>query len=265
MDDFILRAFLAGLALVLIAGPLGVFIVWRRMAYFGDTLSHSALLGVAMGFLLGVSISLTTLLVCLLIASLMLLVQRQKTLGQDTFLGILAHASLAFGMVALSFTENLRVDLMAYLFGDILAVNQQQLIFIWVVSLITLAILYFIWNRLLFIAIDEELARVEGINVSLIGAIYLFMLALLIAIAMKIVGMLLITALLIIPAATARYFAKTPEHMAIIASFVGLLSLIGGLGISLQWDTPTGPSIIVMATVLFMLGIIKQSTSQRRV
>lgn len=264
MDDFILRAFLAGLALVLIAGPLGVFIVWRRMAYFGDTLSHSALLGVAMGFLLGVSISITTILVCLLIASLMLLVQRQKTLGQDTFLGILAHASLAFGMIALSFTENLRVDLMAYLFGDILAVNQQQLVFIWAVSLITLTITYFIWNRLLFIAIDEELARVEGVNVSLIGAMYLLMLALLIAIAMKIVGMLLITALLIIPAATARYFAKTPEQMAIIASFVGLFSLIGGLGISLQWDTPTGPSIIVMATVLFMLGIIKQSTSQKR-
>jgi zinc transport system permease protein len=261
MDDFILRAFLAGLALVLIAGPLGVFIVWRRMAYFGDTLSHSALLGVAVGFLLGVSVSITTIIICLVIAALMLLVQRQKALGQDTFLGILAHSSLAFGMIALSFTENVRVDLMAYLFGDILAVNQQQLLFIWAVSLITLAITYLIWNRLLFIAIDEELAHVEGINVPLMGAIYLFMLALLVAIAMKIVGMLLITALLIIPAATARYFAKTPEQMAIIASFVGLLALTGGLGISLQWDTPTGPSIIVMATVLFTLGIIKKSIS----
>lgn len=259
MDDFILRAFLAGLALVLIAGPLGVFIVWRRMAYFGDTLSHSALLGVAMGFLLGVSVNLMTIVVCLLIATLMLLVQRQKALGQDTFLGILAHGSLAFGMIALSFTENIRVDLMAYLFGDILAVNQQQLIFIWATSLITLAVIYLLWNRLLFIAIDEELARVEGINVPLMGAIYLFMLALLVAIAMKIVGMLLITALLIIPAATARYFAKTPEQMAIIASFVGLLALLGGLGISLQWDTPTGPSIIVMATVLFVLGMLQKS------
>jgi len=258
MYDFIWQAFFAGLALVLVSGVLGSLIIWRRMAYFGDTLSHSALLGVAMGFLLGINLSLTTILICILIALLMLWIQQQKQLGQDTLLGILAHASLAWGMLALSFLEGVRVDLMAYLFGDILAVSPTQLWIIWSMSLLILVSLIWLWRPLLALAVDESLARVEGVPVGLVSVVYLLLLALLVAIAMHIVGMLLMTAMLIIPAAAARPFARTPEQMALLASLIGLFALCAGLFISLQWDTPTGPSIVASATVLFTLSLFKQ-------
>lgn len=258
MYDFIWQAFFAGLALVLVSGVLGSLIIWRRMAYFGDTLSHSALLGVAMGFLLGINLSLSTILICVLIALLMLWIQQQKQLGQDTLLGILAHASLAWGMLALSFLEGVRIDLMAYLFGDILAVSPTQLWIIWSMSLLILVSLIWLWRPLLALAVDESLARVEGVPVGLVSVVYLLLLALLVAIAMHIVGMLLMTAMLIIPAAAARPFARTPEQMALLASLIGLFALCAGLFISLQWDTPTGPSIVASATVLFTLSLFKQ-------
>jgi zinc transport system permease protein len=258
MYDFIWQAFFAGLALVLVSGVLGSLIIWRRMAYFGDTLSHSALLGVAMGFLLGVNLSLTTILVCILVALLMLWIQQQKQLGQDTLLGVLAHASLAWGMLALSFLEGVRVDLMAYLFGDILAVSLTQLWIIWSMTLLILVSLIWLWRPLLALAVDESLARVEGVPVGLVSVVYLLLLALLVAIAMHIVGMLLMTAMLIIPAAAARPFARTPEQMVLLASLIGLFALCAGLLISLQWDTPTGPSIVASATVLFTLSLFKQ-------
>ncbi|MGV6808730.1 MAG: metal ABC transporter permease [bacterium] len=260
MYDFIWQAFLAGLALVLVSGVLGSLIIWRRMAYFGDTLSHSALLGVSMGFVLGINLSLSTLFICLFIALIMLWIQRQKQLGQDTLLGILAHASLAWGMLALSFLEGVRVDLMAYLFGDILAVSPTQLWIIWGLTLLILLSLIWLWRPLLALAVDESLARVEGVPVGLVSVIYLLLLALLVAIAMHIVGMLFMTAMLIIPAAAARPFARTPEQMVLLASLMGLIALSAGLIISLQWDTPTGPSIVASATVLFTLSLLKERT-----
>lgn len=259
MDDFIWRALLAGMGLVLIAGPLGCFIVWRRMAYFGDALSHSALLGVSVGVLLGISINISTIMVALLMAVLMLVMQKRRQLGQDTLLGIFSHTALALGLIVLSFLENVRVDLMAYLFGDILTVSNAQLWFIGVMVMLVLTTLLLIWRPLLSIAVDEDMARVEGVNVGLISMIYLLMLALLVAIAMKIVGILLITAMLIIPAATARQFARTPAHMVLLASALGLVAVVLGLAMSLNWDTPTGPSMIIVASALFILSLFKEA------
>ncbi|MEE9309432.1 MAG: zinc ABC transporter permease subunit ZnuB [Cocleimonas sp.] len=252
MDDFLLRALLAGLAVVLIAGPLGVFIIWRRMAYFGDTLSHSAILGVALGFLLSVNINIGILVSTILVAILLILAQRQKQLGGDTLLGIMAHSALALGLVLISFVEGVRVDIDSWLFGDILVVSWNDLGIIAVGVAVVLAILIYIWKPLLSLTVHEELARVEGVNVSLISAIYTLLIAILVAIAMKIIGALLITSLLIIPAATARQFSRSPEAMAIISVIFGMIAVVLGLGASYLWDTPAGPSIVVAASGLFL-------------
>ncbi len=253
MDDFLWRALLGGLGVALIAGPLGCFIIWRQMAYFGDTLAHSALLGVVLGFLLEINLNLSTLSVCIVIALLLVILQQQRRLATDTLLGILAHSALSLGLIVLAFLqkEGLRIDLYAYLFGDLLAVTRIDLYWIYGGSGLILLCLIFIWRPLLSITIHEELARVEGLSVTWIRLLFMLMVALVIALAMKIVGILLITSLLIIPAATARHFACTPEQMALLAILIGGLAVMMGLMMSWYWDTPTGPSVVIAAASLF--------------
>ncbi len=253
MDDFIVRALVAGLAVVCMTGLLGVFLLWRRMAYLGDTLSHSALLGVALGLITGVSLNLWIIAVCATVALLMLYVQHNPRIGSDTLLGIIGHSALALGTVALTFLPNVRVDLMAYLFGDILAVNQTDVGFTWGLAVLVNVVIWRIWRPLLALTVHADLAQVEGVNVMRISAIYMLLIALTVSVAMKIIGVLLLTALLIIPAATARHLARTPEQMALFAVLAGVLALGGGMGMALQWDTPAGPSIVVVASALFIL------------
>ena len=253
MDDFIIRALLAGLAIAIIAGPLGVFVLWRRMAYFGDTLSHSAILGVALGFLLSINLNAGILASTLTVAVLLILSERQKSIGSDTILGIMAHSALSLGIILISFVKSVRVNIDAWLFGDILAISWND---VWLISaalIIVSLIMFFIWNDLLSITVHEDLARVEGVRVGLISAIYTILIAILVAVAMKVVGALLVTALLIIPAAAARKLSKTPEQMAILAIVSGIISVLAGLTASFLWDTPAGPSIVMAATGLFLL------------
>ncbi|MGI9302564.1 MAG: zinc ABC transporter permease subunit ZnuB [Gammaproteobacteria bacterium] len=253
MDDFILRAALAGIVVSVVAGPLGSVIVWRRMAYFGDTLAHSSLLGVALGVVLGVSINAMVIAGCVAVALLIVLLQRSRTLTSDTALGILAHSTLSLGVVALAFAEGLRVDLMAYLFGDILAITAQDLWWVFGGGALALFILLWLWRPLLAVTVHEELARVEGVPVKTVSIGLMLLVALVVAVAMKIVGILLITSLLIIPAAAARRIASTPEQMAAYAVVIGCFAVAGGLLGSLRWDTPAGPSIVVAAAMIFAL------------
>ncbi len=252
MPDFLLNALLAGLALALVAGPLGSFVVWRRMAYFGDTLSHGALLGVALGLILNISPALAVTVGCVLLAILLLGLQQRQPLASDTLLGILAHSTLSLGLVAISFMD-VRIDLMAYLFGDLLAVGPTDLAWILGGSALVLLLLVPLWRPLLAITVHEELARVEGLPVAAIRLALMLLIAVVIAVAMKIVGVLLITSLLIIPAAAAQRHARTPEQMAAGASVLGLLAVCAGLALSWYQDTPAGPSIVVSAAGLFLL------------
>jgi zinc transport system permease protein len=253
LDDFMLRALAAGVAVAVVAGPLGSFIVWRRMAYFGDTLAHSSLLGIALGFLLGIRLSLAVLAVCAAVALLLGILQRQRRLATDTLLGILAHSALALGLVVIALVPALRVDLMGYLFGDILAISNQDLPWIYGGGGLALIGIIAIWRPLLCLTVDQELAKVEGIPVIWVGIMQMLLVALVIAVAMKIVGILLITALMIIPAATARRLAANPEQMAVLASLIGCIAVVAGLMASLQWDTPAGPSIVVAAAAVFLV------------
>jgi zinc transport system permease protein len=254
LDDFLLRALLGGLGVALVAGPFGSFVVWRRLAYFGDTLAHSALLGVALGFLLHINLTLAIMLVCQLLAILLFFGQRQKQLASDTLLGIFAHGALSVGLVALAFMEDVRVDLFAYLFGDLLAIGRADLGWIFAGGGLALAGLLRLWKPLLAITIHEDLARIEGVPVDRINWAFLGLIALTVAVMMKVVGLLLVTSLLIVPAATARRFAGNPEIMALLASLIGCLAVTAGLYGSFTWDTPAGPSIVVAACILFLFG-----------
>lgn len=255
LDDFLLRALGAGLGVALVAGPLGCFVVWRRMAYVGDTMAHASLLGIALGLILGIDLGAGVLAVTVTVALLLVALQRQRQLGSDTMLGILAHGALSVGLVAVSFLETVRLDLMAYLFGDILAVSPGDLGWIWGGGALVLAGLAVAWRPLLAATVDPDLAAAERASPAWAPILFVLLIATTIAIAMKIVGVLLITALLIIPAAAARRGARTPEAMAVLAAGVGALAVLGGLSLSVAADTPSGPSVVVAALVLFVLSL----------
>ncbi|MDX2145151.1 MAG: zinc ABC transporter permease subunit ZnuB [Rhodospirillaceae bacterium] len=267
MDDFILRALMAGIGIALVAGPLGCFIVWRRMAYFGDTLSHAALLGVAAGFAFGLDPIAGVIAVCVAVGALLLGLQRQHRLPTDTLLGILSHAALSFGLIAVGFMDTVRVDLMGYLFGDILAVSDTDILWIYGGAVLILGALAAIWRSLLALTVHPDLARAEGVAVERTHIVFMILIALTVGLAMKIVGVLLITALLLIPTAAARRFARGPETMAGATIVLGALAVAGGLGASLRWDLPSGPAIVAAATVLFALSLVAGglvSTGRRR-
>lgn len=266
LDDFFIRALLAGIGVALVAGPLGCFIVWRRLAYFGDTLSHAALLGVALALLLELNITAAVFAVSALVSVLLLALQRRAVLSSDALLGLLSHSALAIGLVVLAFMTWVRVDLMSFLFGDILAVSKTDLAVIWVGGIAVLAVLAWIWRPLFAATVNREIAEAEGQQPDRVELVFMLLMASVIAIALKIVGVLLITAMLIIPAATARRLASTPERMAVLASAAGMVSAVGGLYGSLAWDTPAGPSIVVAAVVLFVLALLpvaRRSTLQK--
>ena len=256
LDDFFIRAVLGGIGVALLAGPLGCFIVWRRLAYFGDTLSHSALLGVAIALLLNMNITLTVFVISVAVSMLLILLQRRATLSSDALLGLLAHATLAVGLVVLAFMTWVRVDLMGFLFGDILAITAGDIAIIWGGGLVVLALVSFIWKPLLASTVSYEIAVAEGLRPDLANFLFMVLMAGVIAISMKIVGVLLITALLIIPAATARKLSGNPEIMAVMASILGAASVWLGLEGSLKWDTPAGPSIVVAALAFFITSVL---------
>lgn len=263
MDSFVFRALLGGLGVALLAGPLGCFVVWQRMAYFGETLSHSALLGVVIGLVLGISLNLGVLLVCVLMAVLLITMQSRPRLGRDlptdTLLGVLSHVALAAGLVLLMLVEDLRFDLNAYLFGDVLSVGWNDLLWIAAVGVVVIIALFFYWRQLLEITLSEDIARVEGVPVKRVRLVYMLLMAMVVAMAIKIVGVLLMASLLIIPAATARRLARTPEQMALFACASGCIAVVLGLLASLQWDLPAGPAIVLAAAGLLILVQFKRA------
>lgn len=255
IDSFLLIALLAGVGVALAAGPLGCVVVWRRMAYFGDTLSHAALLGVVLALSMKWLPVIGVVLVGVVITSLLFWLERKRELSTDTLLGILSHSALAIGMIVISLLQSSlpSLDVMSLLFGDILAVSREELITLYIGVVSVLAVFFMRWREMISIAAHEDLARIDGVNVPLVKYLFMLLLAIVIAFAIKIVGVLLITALLIIPAACARLFASSPVQMLAYATLFAVLSVVSGFGLSLQWDLPTGPAIVLAAAALFTL------------
>ena len=254
MDEFILLALVAGVGVAVVMGPLGVFVVWRRMAYFGDTLAHSGLLGVALGLALGINVTAGIVVVCGALAVLLVFLRRGVRLADDTLLGILSHGSLSLGLIAVAMMESVRIDLVSYLFGDVLAVSPGDIAAIYVGGVIALGALIALWRPLVAISVHEELARVEGVPILRVQLAFMLLIALVIGLAMKVVGILLVTSLLIVPAAAARRLARTPEAMAVLAAAIGVAAVVLGLAGSLAWDLPSGPAIVAASVALFALG-----------
>ena len=255
LDNFLVRAVLAGLAVAFAAAPIGCFVVWRRMAYFGDATAHAAILGVAMSLAFSQSIFAGTLVVSVLMAYLVSVLS-WKTHSMDTLLGVLSHSALAIGLVAVSFVPGIRVDLNAYLFGDILAVTSTDLLVIWLGAISVVALITWRWSALLMVTLNPELAHASGINPRREQLVLTVSLAIVVAVAIKVVGVLLITAMLIIPAASARPMSRTPERMAVYAAVIGVLSILLGIYSSFLFDTPTGPTVVCAAAVFFCLSNI---------
>ncbi|MCX8952408.1 metal ABC transporter permease [Ruegeria sp. NA] len=263
LDDFMMRATLAGIGVAFAAAPLGCFVVWRRMAYFGDATAHAAILGVALSLTFQMSIFTGALAVALVMALTVSLLAG-RGYAMDTLLGVLAHSALAFGLVAVSFLSGVRIDLMAYLFGDILAVSRSDLVVIWGGAALVVALIVWRWSQLLTATLNEELAYASGFDPRREQLILTLSLAVTVAVSIKVVGVLLIAAMLIIPAAAARNLARSPESMALIAAGIGALSAITGLRAAYVFDTPAGPSIVCVAAIVFAcLSLIGWRTQDR--
>ena len=255
LDDFMVRATLAGIGVALAAAPLGCFVVWRRMAYFGEATAHAALLGVSLSLMFEFSVFLGAIFVSLLMASLVTLTQG-RSLFLDTLLGVVGHMSLATGLVIVSFISGVRIELMAYLIGDILSVSKSDLLLIWIGLVIVLVLLFWRWSALLLCTLNEDLATSSGLNPKRESYALTIGLAIVVAVGIKVVGVLLIISMLIIPAASARSLVSTPEKMALFASVIGVLSAVLGLNASYVFDTPTGPTIVCVASIIFIITLI---------
>ena len=262
MIELLFPGWLAGIMLACAAGPLGSFVVWRRMSYFGDTLAHASLLGVAFGLLLDVNPFYAVIAVTLLLAGGLVWLEKRPQLAIDTLLGIMAHSALSLGLVVVSLMSNIRVDLYGFTCSvSLLAVTPEDLISIAIGVVIVVAILFWQWRNLLSMTISPDLAFVDGVKLQRVKLLLMLVTALTIGVAMKFVGALIITSLLIIPAATARRFARTPEQMAGVAVLVGMLAVTGGLTFSAFYDTPAGPSVVLCAALLFIISMMKKQAS----
>lgn len=263
IDSFLLYAMAAGLLLALAVGPLGSVVVWRRMAYFGDTLAHAALLGVALAVAMEQFAMLGVGVTGIALASLLFWLEKQRELSTDTLLGILSHSSLALGLVVLALLQarGYNISMMAYLFGDLLAVTSRDLVVMAGMVVIILLVFSRILTPLISISVNEDLARVDGVAVSRVRFIFMILLALVIAVALKVVGILLITALLIIPAATARLYSHSPQQMVVLSVLMAIVSVMLGLLASMNWDIPAGPAIVLASASLFLASRLLRQTA----
>jgi zinc transport system permease protein len=263
-EPFLMRALIAGIGLAIVAAPLGCFVVWRRMAYYGETVAQAGLIGIAAGLALSLNLTASVLVVTLAVSALLVLLSRQQIVPFDSLLGLLAHAALAVGVIAASLVRGPQLNLMAFLFGDIFAITGTDLQWIYIGGAVALAALMLVWRPLLALSVHEDLAAAEGTPTDRVKLMFVLVLALVVAIAIKIVGVLLTIAFLIMPAAAARPLSETPEQMALFAAIFGALSVALGLFVSVTFDTPGGPSIVLMLSLFFAAAIFPTILRGRR-
>ncbi|KAE9517600.1 High-affinity zinc uptake system membrane protein ZnuB [Candidatus Liberibacter asiaticus] len=252
-NEFFIRALFSGIGIVLSTGPLGCFIIWQRIAYFGDTIAHSALLGVALSLIFQLPLTICIFMIATLTSLVLLQIQKNEALSSDAILGVITHSTISLALVILSFMKWVNTDLTSFLFGDILAVNTTDILLIWGIGFLNIMILFKIWKPLLATTVNYELAKAEGMQPEKIKLIFIMITSLMISVSIKFIGITLITSLLILPTVTARRFSTSPENMAILATIIGILGIIIGLYGSLIFDTPSGPSIIITSLVLVIV------------
>lgn len=263
MEDFVIKALLAGIAIASIAGPLGSIIVWKKMAYFGDSLAHSSLFGVTLAVIFEMNLNLSILLVAVFFALLLIFLKTKTSIPIDSILGMIAHFSLALSVFLLFVISDQNIDLHSFLFGDILLVSTTDLIWIFTGTIIGLIFLIINWSNLVFYSINKDLANAYGINTFKLEVGLHLLIALIIALSIQIIGVLLVSSLLIIPAATSQLIAKSTFKMALFASIIGIIALIIGLLASVFLDTPSGPGVVVCLGIIFLLTFCFQSFNKK--
>jgi zinc transport system permease protein len=253
LDDFLLRAVLAGLIMVVIAAPMGCLMVWQRLAFLSDTLGHAAVLGVGLGLMLQLEPIFGVLAVALVIVFSLSRVSSFNSALSETTLAIISHTGLAGGIILVGLLPGPAVNLEAILFGDLLATTSADLLNLLLTTVLLLVLLLRHWRAFVAVSVSREIAQAEGIEVRRIQFLMYIMIALLVAVMMKVMGVLLIAAMLVIPTTSARLFSRSPEQMVYISGLYGLFALGGGITSSFHFDWQTGPAIVVSATVLLLL------------
>jgi zinc transport system permease protein len=252
VEDFIINGLVAAIGISIIAGSLGCFVIWKRMSYFSESISHSALLGVSLGIASGMGIHFGLVIVGALFALLIVLLQQRKFLSNDAILGIFSHIALSLGIVVLSIVGDANTDYFGFLFGDILSITEGDIFWVYSVLILVVFFLVVFWQKLLLLTLNEELAVAEGLNSTIYNLAFMLMIALAVSVSVQIVGVLLITSLLIIPPAIAKVFSATPLQMVFIAIFVSIVAVFIGLGMSMTYDLAAGPAIVIALGALFI-------------
>jgi zinc transport system permease protein len=252
MDDFLWRATAGAALLGAAAGPIGCFVLWRRMAYLGESVAHMGLLGAAIGLLIGVS-PLIGVGVLAIVAALLMARADNGLIPAGSFVGIVGHAGLALGFILLATMETVRTDLLGYLFGDVLALSNQDILSIAIAGALVVLGTIFFWRAWLMTTVNADIARAEGRTNRFAEVAFLILVAILVAVGLRVVGALLIVALIIVPPAAARTLSRTPEAMALLAALIGAMSAPLGVAASYWKDIPTGPSIVLAAIAIFLL------------
>ena len=252
LDDFLVRSVIAGLIMVAIAAPMGCLMVWQRLAFLSDTLGHAAVMGVGLGLLLEVTPVFGVLAVALLIVYSLNRVNSFNSALSETTLAIISHTGLAGGIILVGLLPAQSVNLEAILFGDLLATTRADLVRLLITTVVLLLLLLHHWRSFVAVSVSREIAQAEGIQVRKVQFLMYIMIALLVAVMMKVMGVLLIAAMLVIPTTSARLFSRSPEQMVAVSALYGLGALAGGIGSSFQFDWQTGPAIVVIATLLLL-------------
>ena len=259
-SHFMGRALLAAIGMGCISAVMGCFLLWRRMAFFGDAMAHASVLGVALGFLFHIDIYFFIAFICLILASVMGILQQRSRIPIDTWLAAISYTSLALGIIVIAKTPGIQIDPEAILFGDILSVNLPDLIGIYLSVLAVWTFIIIGWQKLLLITLDEELAIASGISLLPMRLGFTVCLALVTAVGIKASGALLLPALMILPAATMARFARSPEEMVGGATVCSVISVLLGMTASYYYDTPSGPTIVVMAFLFFFFSFLLKKT-----
>ncbi|WP_333023191.1 metal ABC transporter permease [Wolbachia endosymbiont of Pentidionis agamae] len=263
-QSFFINSLVSLIIIGLVSGTLGSFMIWQKMSYLGDSLSHSSLLGVALALIFKINLSIIIVLIAILFAVLLSL-NFDKLYSADTVLNIVTNVILSLSLILISSFTSSSNSIMSSLFGDILTLDQKDLITIFFISLLVTFILIFRWRYWLMISINQELAEVEKINTKLVRLEFLITLAIFIAISAQLIGILLISAFLLIPSASARLLAKTPTEMIVLATFFSIVSGISGLLISAITDFLPGPTIILTSTLYLVLSYLIRSLLSVRI
>lgn len=251
-QSFFINSLIAVIMISLVTGALGSFMIWQRLSYLGDSLSHSSLLGIALALIFNISPSVSIMLIAIMFAILLSL-NFNKLYSADTILNIVTNVVLSSSLILMSFLPSGNNSIISSLFGDILMIDQSNIISISLTSVIVTLILIFRWRYWLMISINQDLATVEKVHVNFVRLEFLIILAIFIAISAQLIGILLIAAFLLIPAASARLISKTPMQMIIVATVFSVISGVSGLILSASFDLLTGPAIILIAAVYLII------------